>query len=69
MAFGSIALAFKLALVAVFLLLDLTLHRFVRGSYDGRTNHFVRLSVFAGLTALILLIGFWGEVEFIYFQF
>jgi D-alanyl-lipoteichoic acid acyltransferase DltB (MBOAT superfamily) len=69
MAFGSIALAFKLALVAVFLLLDLTLHQFVRGSYDGRTNHFVRLSVFAGLTALILLIGFWGEVEFIYFQF
>lgn len=69
MTFGYLFLAFKLGLVVFFLLSDVTIHRFSRGAYDDRTKHWFRLCFFAYLTALILLIGHWGEVEFIYFQF
>lgn len=69
MTFGYLSLAFKLGLVMVFMALDLTIHRFSRGVYDHRTGHWFRLSFFAYLAALILLIGYWGDVEFIYFQF
>lgn len=69
MTFGYLSLAFKLGLVLVFMAVDLTMHRFSRGVYDHRTGHWFRLSLFAYLAALILLIGYWGDVEFIYFQF
>ncbi|MEN9640610.1 MAG: hypothetical protein RLZZ262_2479 [Bacteroidota bacterium] len=69
MTFGYLFLAFKLCLVVFFILSDVTIHRFARGAFDHRTKHWFRLCFFAYLTALILLIGHWGEVEFIYFQF
>jgi D-alanyl-lipoteichoic acid acyltransferase DltB (MBOAT superfamily) len=67
--FGYWALAFKLGLVLVFICADLAIHRLTRGAFDNKTNHFFRLAFYAFLAALILLIGFWGDVEFIYFQF
>jgi len=69
MTFGYWALAFKLGLVLVFMASDLIIHRLTRGVFDGATSHLFRLSFYAYLAALILLIGFWGDVEFIYFQF
>jgi D-alanyl-lipoteichoic acid acyltransferase DltB (MBOAT superfamily) len=69
MIFGYLSLAYKLLLVTLFMLMDLTIHRFTRGYYDHRTKHWFRLSFYAYLAALIVLIGYWGDVEFIYFQF
>lgn len=69
MMMGSIGLAFKFLFVLAFIAVDPFLHRFTRGVYDERTTSIMRLSLYAMLAAMIILLGFWGEVEFIYFQF
>ena len=66
---GTFGLAFKFLLVLVFLSVDPFLHKFTRGAYNERTTSFIRLAVYSFLTALIILLGFWGEIEFFYFQF
>lgn len=66
---GSFGLAFKFMLVLLFLSLDPFLHRLTRNIYDSKTTTFIRLLVYSFLAAMIILIGFWGDIEFIYFQF
>lgn len=66
---GVPGIAWKILLVGSFILYDPLMHKLTRGTYDLRLVSAVRLGFYALLTALILLLGFWGEVEFIYFQF
>ncbi len=66
---GVPGIAWKILLVGSFILYDPLIHKLTRGTYDLRLVSAVRLGFYALLAALILLLGFWGEVEFIYFQF
>lgn len=65
--FGVPGLAWKVLLALSFLMYDPWVHRLTRGQYV--VGNYLRLLVYSALAAMILLIGFWGEVEFIYFQF
>ena len=65
--FGVPGLAWKVLLALSFLMYDPWIHRLTRGQYV--VGNYLRLLVYSALAAMILLIGFWGEVEFIYFQF
>jgi alginate O-acetyltransferase complex protein AlgI len=66
---GAPGLAWKVLLVVTFLIYDPLVHRMARGAYDASLNSNLKLAAFALLAAMIVLFGFWGEVEFIYFQF
>jgi alginate O-acetyltransferase complex protein AlgI len=65
--FGIPGLAWKILLALSFLIYDPWIHKLTRNKF--RTGSYLRLLVYAALAAMILLLGFWGEVEFIYFQF
>ncbi|MFN0030885.1 MAG: hypothetical protein ACKVOR_01855, partial [Flavobacteriales bacterium] len=66
---GTPGMMWKLLLVGSFVCYDLFAHRLTRGVYDTRLNSTLRLTAYSLLAAMIVLFGFWGEVEFIYFQF
>ncbi len=66
---GMPGLVWKILLVGSFVLYDPLLHKITRGKYDPQLPSALRLSCYALLAAMIVLLGFWGEVEFIYFQF
>lgn len=63
-----ISLQFKLALVALFLLLDQRISAIATGR-NAKLSFVAKLLLFTFLAAFILLFGYWGDVEFIYFQF
>ncbi|MFM9984138.1 MAG: MBOAT family O-acyltransferase [Flavobacteriales bacterium] len=65
--FGIPGLAWKILLALSFLIYDPLLHNLTRNEY--KVGSYLRLMVYSVLAAMILLLGFWGEVEFIYFQF
>lgn len=66
---GTPGLLYKFLLVGGFLFIDPFLHRFTRGYYDQSTTSNTRLALYSFLAAMVILLGFWGEIEFIYFQF
>lgn len=66
--FGPYGMAFKVFLAGSFFILDPYLHRLTRGHYQ-RVSYFAKMMIYAFLLAMILLVGFWGDVQFIYFQF
>lgn len=65
--FGMPGLTWKILLALSFLMYDPLLHKLTRDKIKACS--FLRLLVYGSLAAMILLLGFWGEVEFIYFQF
>ncbi|MFN0032824.1 MAG: hypothetical protein ACKVOR_11755, partial [Flavobacteriales bacterium] len=66
---GFYGMMWKIFLAFVFLMFDKILHNYTRSLSGTRVQHAMRLGVYGVLAAVILLFGFWGEVEFIYFQF
>jgi alginate O-acetyltransferase complex protein AlgI len=66
---GLPGLAWKVLLVLSFMLYDPIVHKLSRGGYDAKLSSNFKLAGYALLAAMVVLFGFWGEVEFIYFQF
>lgn len=63
---GGIRFAFSLLLVVSFLGADIWIFKQVQSE---KTSHLQKYLIFPLLLAFIFLFGFFGEVEFIYFQF
>jgi alginate O-acetyltransferase complex protein AlgI len=66
---GSYGLAFKYLLAFGFILIDPLLHKLTRGKLALPFERPMKFAIYGTLVALIVLLGFWGEVDFIYFQF
>ncbi len=66
---GSYGLAFKYLLAFGFILIDPLLHKLTRGRLKLPFERPMKFAIYGTLVALIVLLGFWGEVDFIYFQF
>jgi len=63
---GGIRLAFTLTLVLLFLSMDHKIYALVK---NEKSSRFQKLLIFPALLAAIGMFGYFGEVEFIYFQF
>ena len=50
-----------------FLVLDRTIHQFIRK--ESNLFQVKAMALFSVLVGLVITIGFWGKVQFIYFQF
>lgn len=64
---GAVKLAFIFTILVGFLLIDKRMDVLVKK--NKRFRHLQNQVVFSFITALILLFGFFGEAQFIYFQF
>jgi alginate O-acetyltransferase complex protein AlgI len=67
--FGPIGILLKAGLVALFLLVDPAVYKVSKGAIGVKMNSNLKLVLFSVLLAAIVLFGYWGDVEFIYFQF
>jgi hypothetical protein len=66
---GTLGVLWKLSLAVGFLCIDTWIHNITRGTQPSWMGHYGRLILYSIITASVLLLGYWGEVEFIYFQF
>lgn len=64
---GSLRILSWVAIGLLFLLLDARVSAFIKNSYGKYQRRYS--FVMAGLVACIVLIGYWGKINFIYFQF
>jgi len=67
--FGNVGMAIKVAMVAVFFLIDPFLNALTTHKKYVNMLSLSRMAIYSFLVACIVLLGFWGEIEFIYFQF
>lgn len=67
--FNAVGMAIKIAIAVAFLFVDPLIHKITRTKDIPYLNSFLRMCLYAILAATIILLGFWGDVEFIYFQF
>jgi alginate O-acetyltransferase complex protein AlgI len=64
---GNLQFLFLMTLLVMFLLVEKLFEKIVKENY--RFKHGINHLLFAFITVLILIFGFFGEAQFIYFQF
>lgn len=65
---GAGRFLFLMGLLLSFFPLDYWVHHYLQNQ-QASLSRYLRIGVYSGLVAMIVLFGYWGEVAFIYFQF